>query len=139
MKHVFSTLACDNRYTEWKTNAGLNSIERSVLVRGGAGVAIKTLGPVGATPMGVRTEVSDADAEWLSKNGHFIEHQKRGFVKIVNVAQDPEKAAQSMSDEDKSRPKTADDVKKDAATEAAKSGLAPEETLNVATGAPKKK
>lgn len=132
-KQVMSTLAADTKYTGWVTNAGLNTVLRSVLIRGGAGVAVKGARQPGDTPQGLRTEVSDEDAAWLAQHKQFIEHQKRGFVRIMNTAQDPDKAAQSMAPDDGSRPKTSADVKKDADEAAAKSGLKPEETLQAVT------
>ncbi len=131
-KHVISTLSADTRYAEWVTQPGVNTILRSVLVKGGAGIAVGGAGQI-FTPDGVRTEVSDSDAEFLSKNGHFIEHQKRGHVKIENSARDPDKVAQKMESDDGSAPKTPADVKKEADEAAKKSGLKPEETLQAVT------
>jgi hypothetical protein len=128
-----STLAADNRYTGWVTNAGLNTVERSVLIRGGAGVAVKGARNPGDTAHGLRTEVSDEDAAWLATHKQFQAHQKRGFVRIMNTAQDPNKAAASMAADDGSRPMTAADVKADAEKAAAGSDLKPEETLSVTT------
>lgn len=137
MRHVISTLAADTRYTNWVNNAGLNMPDHSVLVRGGAGVAHRGSGDIW-TPDGLRTEVSDEDAAWLAKHPHFIEHQKKGFVKIVDKPLDANKAAQTMADNDGSRPKTEADVKADAEKAAAEVGLKPEETLQVTTNSKKK-
>jgi len=109
MKSVISTLAADTRYTKWVTQAGLNTVERSVLVKGGAGVAVRGGGK--DTPRGMRTEISDEDAEFLSNHNQFKDHVKRGFVRIVNSAVDPEKSAQSMEKDAGSAPKTEADVK----------------------------
>src|SRR5665213_983026 len=95
-KHVISTLSADTKYTGWVTNAGLNSAERSVLVKGGAGVALMGGGQIVTTPQGARTELSDADAAFLAEHAHFKDHEKRGFVKIISKAQDPDDAAKSM-------------------------------------------
>jgi len=111
-KYVISTLTADNRYVGWNKSGGVNMIERSVVVRGGAGIPRASDAGDGATPSGVRTQVSDEDAEFLANHPHFQQHAKGGFVKIVNTAQDPEKAAQSM-DKDASGPKTAKDVAAD--------------------------
>lgn len=139
MKHVISTLAANTKYVGWVHQAGINSIERVVEVRGGAGVALQSAGQINAgTPGGLRTEISDDDAAWLSKHAHFQEHLKRGFVRIEDKPVDPEKAAQSMAEDDGSRPKTNEDVKRDAADAAAKAGLTPDETLQVTTNGKKK-
>lgn len=112
MKNVISTLAADNRYTGYIKQGGLNQVERAVLVRGGSGVALRSGGESFSTPSGVRTEVSDEDADWLMNNEHFKEHLKRGFVRIEKKAVDPEKAARTMADDDGGKPKTPEDVKK---------------------------
>ena len=110
MKHVISTLASDNRYTAWVTQEGVHTVERSVLVRGGAGLVNKH-----GTPEGVSTEVSNEDAEFLANHDHFKEHQKRGFVRIVSNSirePDPDTAAQTMETDEGSRPRTPGDVEK---------------------------
>lgn len=131
-KHIYSTLSADTRYAEWVTQPGVNTMLKSVLVRGGAGVAVGGAGQI-FTPDGVRTEVSDADAEFLSKHGQFIEHQARGHVRIESKAFDAEKVAQKMETDGGSTPKTPVDVKADADSAAKKSGLKPEETLQAVT------
>jgi hypothetical protein len=75
-KVVISKLDADTNY---ETRDG-DSV-RSVLVRGGVGFATRD---------GVRTEVSDEDAEFLAKHGQFIEHEKRGHVRIESIAPDPD-------------------------------------------------
>jgi hypothetical protein len=119
MRHIISTLSADTRYTNWRNDAGLNTPDHSVLVRGGAGVALIGGGQIVETPQGVRTEVSDSDAVFLSEHPQFKEHVARGFVRILNTAQDPDKVAESMASDVGSLPKTPEDVKK-AADEAAK-------------------
>lgn len=109
-KHVISTLSADNRYTNYVNSAGLNMPDYSVLVKGGAGVALIGNGRIVDTPNGVRTEVTDEEAAFLKTHPHFIEHEKRGFVKIINVAKDPEKVAESMEEDKGSKPKTPKDV-----------------------------
>jgi len=112
MKYVISTLTADNRYAGWTKSGGVNMIERSVVVRGGAGIALAGGGRNVVTPAGVRTEVSDADAEFLAAHEHFKAHVKGGFVKLVNSAQEPERAAKSM-ERDASHPRTDKDVAED--------------------------
>lgn len=111
MKHVISTLAAPTAYVGWVHNAGLNTIEKKVVIGGGAGVAVIGGGQIIDTPAGVRTEVSDQDAAFLMNHDHFKEHLKRGFVKIVNRPEDPEKSAESMETDTGSAPKTPADVK----------------------------
>ena len=107
-KHVVSTLGADTKYTAWRTTAGVNTVLKEVLVRGGAQVNDK----LGVAVDGVRTEVSDEDAKFLSEHGMFKFHQERGHVKIVNIARDPNTVAQSMSVDEGTRPRTPEDVEK---------------------------
>ncbi len=140
-KHVFSTLAADTNYAEWVTQPGVNTLRKSVLVRGGAGVALGGMGRI-YTPHGMRTEVSDEDAEFLSNHKMFKEHQERGHVRIENAAKDAEKVAEKM-EADKSpdgaksgggsAPKTPADVKKDAEEAAKNSGEDPSDIVKVVT------
>jgi hypothetical protein len=133
MKHVFSTLSADTLYTDWDTQPGVSTVQRQVLVRGGAGVAQRGNGPKIYTPAGVRTEVSDEDAAFLVSHGMFKFHQERGHVKIEDVPRDADKVAQKMDADTGAAPKTPADVKKAAEEAAKKSGLKPEETLQVVT------
>ena len=132
-KHVFSTLSADTRYADFITQPGVSTIHRSVLVKGGGGVALLGAGQSVITHHGVRTEVSDGDAEFLAKHKQFQDHEKRGHVRIENVARDPDKVAQKMEADSGSAPKTPEDVKKEAEAAAKKSGLKAEETLQAVT------
>lgn len=133
-KHVFSTLSADTRYTGTeKAPGGMVRVTRSVLIRGGAGVALRGAGQQVLTLSGVRTEVSDSDAEFLANHGVFKEQMERGFLRIEPKALDPEKVADRMEGNDPSKPKTPADVQEDAAAAAAKTGLSAEETLQVVT------
>lgn len=71
-KFVISKLDADTAY---QTRDG--DAVRRVLVRGGVGIAVRR--------DGVRTEVSDDDAEFLAQHAHFKQHQAGGFVKIVDA------------------------------------------------------
>jgi hypothetical protein len=132
MKHVYSTLNADTSYAFHVTTHGHNTIERQIVVRGGAGVARKGMGSV-YTPDGVRTEVSDEDAVLLANHGMFKFHQKGGFVRIESIAKDADKVAKDMETDKGAAPKTPADVKAAADAAAAKSGLTPPETLQVVT------
>jgi len=107
-KHVISTLTADNQYNDWVNHGGMNSLTKSVLVRGGAGVANRQF----VTPDGVRTPVTNEEAEFLSNHALFREHQERGFVKIINIDRDPNSVAQAMSKDDGSRPRNDGDVER---------------------------
>jgi hypothetical protein len=132
-KHVFSTLSANTEYADYITQPGVNTVQKKVLVRGGAGVASQGNGPNIYTPQGVRTEVSDEDAEFLSNHGIFKLHQDGGHVKIESKALDADKVAQKMDTDTGGQPKTPADVKKEAEDAAKKSGLTPNETLQVVT------
>jgi hypothetical protein len=110
-KYVISTLTADTRYTNWTKSEGVNLEGRSVVVRGGAGI-VRGVGKDAITPQALRTEVSDDDAAFLEAHPHFQEHVKKGFARIANRADDPEKAARSMG-KDASRPKTGKDVEEE--------------------------
>lgn len=111
-KYVVSTLTRPNKYCDWETTSGIGTITREVLVHGGAGMARGGADGNFITPDGVRTEVSNEDAEFLAQHPLFQEHQKRGFVKIIPRADDPDKVAQGMESKDPSRPATAATVEK---------------------------
>lgn len=106
-RYVVSTLTADTRYAAWVTNAGKNSVLKTVLVKGGAGLTNKFK----VTPQAVRTDVSAEEAEFLANHPHFKKHQERGFVKLLTVTRDPESVGQSMEKKDGSRPKNEEDVK----------------------------
>jgi hypothetical protein len=107
-KYVISTLAADNTYANWNKSDGVNTINRKVLVRGGAGIRPRG----GVAPEGVQTEVSDEDAAYLATHPQFMEHAERGFVRIESSERDPDRSAREM-ERDGSRPRTAADVAED--------------------------
>jgi hypothetical protein len=114
VKQVYSTLSADTRYTGWEKTAGLNTPHKGVLIRGGAGIAVRG-GAVRnvVTPQGVRTEVSAEDAAWLMQHPQFREHMKNGFIRVQDQVDDPNKAAQSMAVDKGSAPKSDSDVAAD--------------------------
>jgi L-2-hydroxyglutarate oxidase LhgO len=108
--YVYSTLTCDNiyhLYAERTQKDQLNRIIASVKIKGGAGVAVggNMNNPAIFTPQGVVTEVSDSDLEILKKNPVFIEHEKRGFLKVDSKKADANTVSQKMK-KDNSAPKT---------------------------------
>lgn len=105
---IFSTLASDMSYTNFtKGGADVPSVESSVFVKGGAGVANDRL----VTPMGVATVLrDDGDStaaeklEALKSNRIFQMHEKAGYVIVSEESQDPEKMAANMNTSDPSAP-----------------------------------
>lgn len=101
--HVFSTLACDQRYTSYVTSPdGVPVVTNEVLIKGGAGVANDRL----ITPQGVHTEVTEEALAELEKNPVFAMHKRNGFVTVQQRRADPDKVATDMNAKDKSRPFT---------------------------------
>ena len=102
---IFSTLATDMSYTNWVAGPDENAMKaqgRTIFVKGGAGVANDRI----VTPLGVCTEVDDADLEELQKNPVFQMHQKNGHIKVQRKSADPEKVAADMNRADPSSPRT---------------------------------
>lgn len=105
---IYSTLASDMSYTNFvKGGADMPSVEQSVFVKGGAGVANDRL----VTPMGVATVLQDdADSkaseklEALKANRVFQMHEKAGYIIVSEEKQDPEKMAANMNTNDPSAP-----------------------------------
>jgi hypothetical protein len=103
MNHVFSTLANDQLYQNWVPGPGdMPNKARGVLIKGGTGVANDRL----ITPLGVATEVSDADLQELENNPVFRQHRESGFIVVRPKKADPEKVAADMNMKDKSAPIT---------------------------------
>lgn len=100
-KHIFSTLTCDQEYTNTAHNQnGVTNEAPSVFIKGGAGLANDRL----ITPLGIHTEVSDSDYEILQKNPVFKLHVDNGFIQVQDKKADAEKVAASMQRRDKSAP-----------------------------------
>jgi hypothetical protein len=100
--YVYSTLTCDNEYASWIKNGDQQSIERKVLIKGGHGVMNKHF----ITPLGVVTDVSDEDLEFLEGIDAFQQHKKNGFITVEKKKIDAEKAAANMKRRDQSAPIT---------------------------------
>lgn len=104
--YVFSTLACDQLYTNWQVSSitGQDPIHVGhVLVKGGAGIAnSRTL----VTPQGVATEVTDEQLALLEQNEDFKRHKSGGYIRVEARSKDVDKVAADMSAGDKSRPYT---------------------------------
>jgi hypothetical protein len=105
MPYVYSTATASIRYTEFKkVTKDINQPVRSVTILGGSNVANqKTL----VTPLGVPTQVSQDDLDWLLKDVHFQKHMDRGYMKIEKTKKDSEKVvAAGMQTRDNSAPET---------------------------------
>lgn len=101
--HVFSTLACDQRYVNYKSNPeGIPLPTSDILIKGGAGVANDRL----ITPQGVHTEIPEEHLAELEKNPVFAKHKKNGFITVQTRRADPDKVATDMNAKDKSKPLT---------------------------------
>jgi len=104
-QYVFSTLSTDMHYVEWIPGAdkgAIGSQGRTIHIKGGAGVANDRI----VTPLGVSTEIDDADVPLLEANEVFKLHKKNGFVTIQKKSADAEKVASNMNRADPSAPKT---------------------------------
>lgn len=106
--YVYSTLANDQRYTEWHDSGNDLPIEgRGVFIKGGTGVANDRL----ITPIGVMTEIDESELAILEKCPIFNMHRKNGFVTVEKSKVDAEKVAADLSLEDASAPMTPSDYK----------------------------
>lgn len=95
MHHIYSTMANSNEYVKYSDHGpqGLNVAERSVLIKGGAGINRKHV----QTSLGVHTAVEDEDFEWLKDNFAFKQHERNGFITVRKDKVDPEVAAANMA------------------------------------------
>lgn len=99
--YVYSTLACDTAYAVWQKGGGdLPIMERTILVKGGAGVANDRL----ITPNGVATEISEADFDVLKENKVFQKHVEGGYISFDKKKVDADVAAVDMEHRDVSAP-----------------------------------
>jgi hypothetical protein len=99
--YVYSTLAADVNYTHYAKGGGdLPIADRSVIIKGGAGVANDRL----VTPHGVATEIEAEDLVFLEQNEIFRLHRKNGFIKVEEKSFDVEAVTGDMNAADPSRP-----------------------------------
>jgi hypothetical protein len=94
MHHIYSTLANNNEYIQYNNNGmgGVNTVQRSVLIKGGHGIHKKGIG----TAMGVHTTVSDDDMAWLQEDFSFKQHIKNGYIQVKKGEVNTEVAAADM-------------------------------------------
>lgn len=103
--YIFSTLSNDQLYTEYAKGGGdVPVIGKQLLIRGGAGVANDRL----ITPLGVSTDVDEADVEWLKTIPAFADHLNRGHLSIQPKPYEPEKVVPDL-ERDPSSPLTPGD------------------------------
>lgn len=108
--YIYSTLATDVTYTLYDKGASdLPVVDKKVFIRGGTGVANKYL----QTPMGVMTEVSDAELEIMKQVPLFQRHVDKGFITVEKKNVDPEVVAADMESRDVSAPLVPEDFVED--------------------------
>lgn len=115
--YVFSTLTCDQQYTQYiQGGADLPVVESAILIKGGAGVAGVANDRL-ITPLGVCTEIDDRALAMLETNADFVQHKANGFITVDKKAADADLVAVSMQRKDGSAPLTPNDylVKNEAA------------------------
>lgn len=128
-KYVLSTATCSQRivsYLPGNSQSGVNTIDRSVRIKGGANAASSSSGfgdmthtPEGQplwTPRGVVTEVSDEDAAFLESHPTFIDGVKAGFFQMMDKGvgtnhDKVKKLATGMTERDLSAPLTSATLK----------------------------
>lgn len=103
MPRVYSTITNSTAYVQY--DKGVNDMPREVkrvVIQGGAGVAQKrTL----YTPLGVATEVSKEELDFLEGDANFQRHVKAGFLKVVKTGRtDADVVAADMQQRDGSAP-----------------------------------
>ena len=113
MPYVYSTATAPIRYTEFKkVTKDINRPVRDVTIAGGSNVIGKNL----VTPLGVATQVSEDDLEFLLANPNFRRHLDKGFMKIEKSKKDPEVVvAKGMELKDNSAQKTAESLAEEGA------------------------
>lgn len=103
---IYSTLTSDQLYTNYGRSVnGVPQPLSQILIKGGANLMTKSL----VTPMGVVTEVTDADLVELKKNEVFKLHMQNGFITVQDMKKDIEVVVSEMDGKDQSAPITPDD------------------------------
>lgn len=103
MPRVYSTITNSSSYVQYeKGNNDMPREVKRVTIGGGAGIAQKrTL----YTPLGVSTEVSKDDLDFLEADANFQRHVKAGFLKVVRTGKaDADVVAVDMQQRDGSAP-----------------------------------
>lgn len=107
MKFLYSTLPAAQAYTAHKPSGdeSLPIPTRTVMIHGGASLADHRF----ETPLGVLTEISEDDFEFLKTNKVFMRHAERGFIKVLDEKLDADKMAADMNRASGDVPVTPDD------------------------------
>jgi hypothetical protein len=94
MYHVYCTAANSTEYNKFNEHGpkGINVVERSLLIKGGAGINKRHV----QTPLGVHTIISDEDYEWLKNDYHFKQQIKDGYIVVKKQKVDSEVVAADM-------------------------------------------
>ena len=101
MPHIYSTLSADVSYTKYDLSSkDLPRAERAVLIKGGTGISNKNL----VTPLGVHTQVTNDELEFLKSDEVFLMHMQNGYIKIGKAKVEPEIVAADMVTRDNSAP-----------------------------------
>jgi hypothetical protein len=111
--YVYSKLACHQKYVtyfEGKPTDAINRVEKSVTVRGQAGMC-KSTDPDVITPAGVRTQITDEEYGLLKNNWLFNLHRTNGHVTVEEVKVNPNKVAKDLAPDEGSRPRVESDLK----------------------------
>lgn len=104
--YVYSTMTASQEYAEYDpenlkdVRAATHVITQSVFIKGGAGVARRSL----ITPLGVMTEVDDQQLALLKRNSHFNKHVADGWLKVVETKTDVEAVVGDLNQRDQSSP-----------------------------------
>jgi hypothetical protein len=95
MYHVYCTAANSTEFIKFNEHGprGVNVMERSVLIKGGAGINRKNI----VTPLGVHTAIEDEDYEWLKDDYHFKQKIRDGYITVRKSQVYPEVAAADMA------------------------------------------
>jgi hypothetical protein len=104
--HVYSTLSAPQHYQNYGDSP--NDMKPhdgdGVRINGGSNIAHQDRASGVYTPLGVRTEVTADQLAYLRQNKLFLDHEKRGHIKVMDKKMDGEKAAGDMETRDKSAP-----------------------------------
>lgn len=104
-KYVYSTLSADVKYMGYRPAPanGADYVpvgERSVIIKGDAGIANKHL----VTPYGAVTEVSDEEMQFLETQAVFRRHRDRGYIKVEDRKHEVDSVVADMTGRDNSAP-----------------------------------
>ena len=99
MYHVYCTAANSTEFIRYNEHGprGINIPEKSVVIKGGAGINKKHV----MTPLGVHTAVEDDDMEWLKDDFSFKKHISNGYITVRKAEVNPEVAAANMVTHDR--------------------------------------